>query len=144
MFRVKKCNEKLCPLCQNESKSSRFQCNTNNVGYRWVCTTCKAREKTRVYEGETGRSGRVRGTEHIRDLKNKKKDSPLYKHKIVEHENEEAKFEMEITGKFRDALTRQANEAVRIYARPKTESLNSKNDFNHPPTTRVVVEKKSY
>ena len=33
---------------------------------------------------------------------------------------------MEITGKFKDALTRQANEAVRIYSRPAQESMNSK------------------
>ena len=69
-------------------------------------------------------------------------DSPLYKHKLIEHKNEEVNFKMEITGKFRDALTRQANEAVRIYARPKEESLNSKSKFNHPHTARVVVEKK--
>ena len=50
---------------------------------------------------------------------------------------------MEITGKFKDALTRQANEAVRIYSRPSHELLNSKSEFNHPPLARVVVEKKN-
>ena len=49
---------------------------------------------------------------------------------------------MEITGKFKDALTRQANEAVRIYSRPAQESMNSKSEFNHPPLARVVVERK--
>ena len=39
-------------------------------------------------------------------------------------------------------MTRQADEAVRIYAKPKTESLNSNSEFNHPKTARVVVEKK--
>ena len=59
------------------------------------------------------------------------------------HENEEVKFEMEITQKFRDALSRQANEAVRIFSRPDKELLNSKSEFNHPPLARVVVEKKN-
>ena len=60
-----------------------------------------------------------------------------------DHENENVKFSMEITNKFKDALTRQANEAVRIYSRPGTESLNSKSEFNHPPIARVIVERKT-
>ena len=59
------------------------------------------------------------------------------------HKGEEAKFRMEITQKFKDALTRQANEAVRIYSRPSHELLNSKAEFNHPPLARVVVEKRT-
>ena len=59
------------------------------------------------------------------------------------HENEEVKFEMEITKKFKDALSRQANEAVRIFSRPDNELLNSKSELNHPPLARVVVEKKN-
>ena len=49
---------------------------------------------------------------------------------------------MEITQKFTDALTRQANEAVRISSRSGHELLNSKSEFNHPPLARVVVERK--
>ena len=52
-------------------------------------------------------------------------------------------FKMEITKKFRDALTRQANEAVRVYSRPGHELLNSKSEFNHPPMARVVVQRKT-
>ena len=47
---------------------------------------------------------------------------------------------MEITSKFKDALTRQANEAVRIFSRPGKELLNSKSEFNRTPLARVVVE----
>ena len=50
---------------------------------------------------------------------------------------------MEITKKFKDALSRQANEAVRIFNRSGSELLNSKAEFNHPPLARVVVEKKA-
>ena len=57
----------------------------------------------------------------------------LYKHKILEHPGEEnIQFKMEITGIFDDALTRQANEAVRIKNCKKSEILNSKSQFNHP------------
>jgi hypothetical protein len=57
---------------------------------------------------------------------------------------EEMSIRMEITQKFRDPLTRQANEAIRIKYRSKNpgELLNSKSEFNHPPLSRVVVEKK--
>ena len=53
---------------------------------------------------------------------------------------------MEITKKFRDPLTRQANEAVRIDYRGKNENhlLNSKSEFNHPPVKRIVVEKPKF
>ena len=102
-------------------------------------------DKVKVYEGESGRSARVRGKEHLRDLEKKYDKSALYKHIKNAHNNgnEEVKFRMEITGKYKDALTRQANEAVRINSRPGQELLNSKSEFNHPPLARVVVEKKN-
>ena len=49
---------------------------------------------------------------------------------------------MEITKKCIDAFSRQANEAVRISTRPDHELLNSKSEFNHPPLSRVVVQRK--
>ena len=52
------------------------------------------------------------------------------------------KVKMKITKSFKDPLTRQANEAVRISNRNKLELLNSKNEFNHPPIRRVTLEKK--
>ena len=52
------------------------------------------------------------------------------------------KFQMEITGKYKDAWTGQANEAVRIFSRSGQELLNSKSEFNQPPLARIVIEKK--
>ena len=51
---------------------------------------------------------------------------------------------MEITVFFKDPLTRQADEAVRIHGRKNTELMNSKSEFNHPPIARVVVKKHDY
>jgi hypothetical protein len=45
---------------------------------------------------------------------------------------------MEITQKFKEALTRQANEAIQIGARPEHELSNSKSEFNHPPLARML------
>ena len=147
-FQKTKCLQKTCPLCTESefveitTEEVKIPCNTNNIGYRWLCLTCKERNVVKVYEGETGRSARTRGAEHLKELEKKKEKSVLFKHKMTDHKQENVKFQMEITNKFKDALTRQANEAVRIYSRPALESLNSKSEFNHPPHARVVVERK--
>ena len=100
----------------------------------WICDTCKEQNKTMVYEGETSRSARLRGFEHVSAYKNKQLNSVLYKHKLAEHaDHEDVKFSMEITGVFKDPLTRQADEAVWIHSRKNTELMNSKSEFNHPP-----------
>ena len=83
-------------------------------------------DSLKVYEGETGRSARIRGAEHLRDLEKKQEKSALYKHVKNVHNDEEVKFRMEITKKFKDALTRQADEAVRIFTQPGHQLLNSK------------------
>ena len=142
-FKNQKCQEKWCPLCKGEFGDFNIACNTNNTGYRWVCKTCeKTKNLTKVYEGETSRSIRVRSIEHIRSYEKKKPNSVLHKHKLLDHIDEEVEFELEITGIFKDALTRQANESIRIYNRCGSEILNSKSEFNHPPTARVMVEAK--
>ena len=60
----------------------------------------------------------------------------------MDHINEDVEFGLEITGIFKDALTRQANESIRIYNRQGSEILNCKSEFHHPPTARVMVEAK--
>ena len=143
-FKKSHCIQKTCPLCTESesievvSTEVKIPCNTNNVGYRWHCE----RDIKKVYEGETGRSARIRGAEHLKDLEKGREKSVLFKHKMTDHRNENVKFQMEITQKFRDAMTRQANEAVRIYTRPGHEILNSKSEFNHPPLSRVVIDKR--
>ena len=121
----------------------KFQCNSDNVGYRLECDTCIEKGKTRVYEGESSRSARIRGSEHLSDLEKQRSSSVLFKHKENEHKHETMKITMKITKKFKDPLTRQANEAVRITNRNecKGELLNSKTEFHHPPISRIVVEK---
>ena len=142
-FKKERCQEEWCPLCKGNLGSFKTECNVNNAGYRWVCRTCqKNKNKTKVYEGETSRSIRVRTMEHLKAFEAKKSHSVLYKHKMVDHYEEEVEFGLEVTGKFKDALSRQANESVRIYSRSNLEILNSKSEFHHPPTARVLVEKK--
>ena len=147
-FKKSKCQEKTCPMCfksefvEITTEEVKVLCNTNNVCYRWTCVVCKEQDKVKVYEGESSRSARLRGAEHLKQLKNGSEKSALYKHKMSEHPNEDVKFKMEITGQFKDALTRQANEAIRISSRPGHEIFNSKSEFNRPPIAKVFVERK--
>ena len=119
----------------------KISCNTNNIGYKWTCNNCEKNDIVKVYKGETGRSAMLRGVEHLKQLENQFEHSVLFKHKMAAHRTEKVTFKMEITGQFKDALTRQANEAIQIHNRPGQELLNSKSEFNHPPMARVVVKK---
>ena len=142
-FKKEKCDENDCPLCKNTENKIKALCNTNNVGYRWTCENCRNKNLKRVYEGESSRSARIRAKEHLRGLKNENPQNMLYKHKVLEHpEEENVNFKMEITGIFRDALTRQADEAVRIKNCKNSELLNSKSQFNNAPITRIVIDRK--
>ena len=146
-FKRKRCAEKICPLCKNDENEKSKQvipCNTNNVGYKWTCENCENINVTKIYEGETSRSARIRGKEHLKDLEKKNENSALYKHKILEHPKENVQYRMKITGIFKDALTRQANEAVRIQQRKPLETLNSKCEFNSAPVARITVEKSNF
>ena len=142
-FPNSKCEKKKCLICDSNvsGKTPCSPCNSHNVGYILICDTCRDRGKKKIYEGETARSARVRGAEHLSGFNNDRVDNALYKHKHNDHEHEEMKFSMEITKRFKDPLSRQANEAIRISSREKCELLNSKNEFNHPPITRISVER---
>ena len=142
-FPITDCEMRKCVLCKtNLQNQLKVPCNINNVGYRLVCETCEERGILKVYEGETSCSARTRGAEHMRNFKNGGDDCAMFKHKQAYHGDENMKYRMEITKQFRDPLTRQANEAVRISQRSKYEILNSKNEFNHPPIARITVEGK--
>ena len=94
------------------------------------------------YEGETCRNGFIRGKEHKRELEKRNKKSTLYKHLISEHENEQEKvdFEMKITGKFTNPLSRQIDESIRIRNKLPDTLLNSKAEFHGPCIKRKVLE----
>ena len=133
----------MCLICKSTVQENPAKwCNTNNVGYKLFCETCQNKGVIREYEGETARSARLRGGEHYRDFLKENQGSVLYKHQQLEHEGEQIEVGMKITKTFKDPLTRQANEAVRINNGISGQLLNSKNEFNHPPIARVVIKRK--
>ena len=72
-FQISKCEKKKCLICGSEkSENLKYACNSNNVGYKLKCEICLERGQKRVYEGESSRSARVRGAEHLADFERKK------------------------------------------------------------------------
>ena len=88
-------------------QNPKIPCNTNNVGYKLSCETCENRGIDMGYEGETGRSARIRGMEHRTAFLKNKPDNVFYKHKQLEHMNENMKIKMEITRPYKDYQDRQ-------------------------------------
>ena len=132
-----------CPICQNTEKSVvndfyRIPCGTENVGYRFICTTCGAN-----YEGETARMNNIRAIEHIKSLEKKKISSPLFRHEAKYHPNG-TKFQFKTTKKFFDALSRQADEAVRINNSNSAKIINNKCEFNSAPIGQLKVIKSGF
>ena len=140
-FNKPKCTTKLCPICHEtkfsvKNEKSRIPCGTSNVGYRWICTKCNS-----TYEGESARLNKVRAIEHLKDLQKRRKNSPLVKHLSSHHPEGGAKFMFQTTGRFFDALSRQADEAVRINNANSAKLMNSKSEFNSAPIGHVKIDK---
>ena len=140
-FKKPICTSKLCPICHETEFSmlngkNRIPCGTSNVGYRWICTKCNS-----TYEGESARQNTVRAIEHIKDLQKKKKNSPLFKHLNSHHPEGGTKFKFQTTSRFFDALSRQADEAVRINNANSAKLMNSKSEFNSAPIGHVKIDK---
>ena len=66
----------------------------------------------------------------------------MYKHITKEHaeEKDEVEFEMKVVGKFKHAMTRQIDEAIRIKNKNPETILNSKSEYHGPVVKRKVVE----
>jgi hypothetical protein len=122
------CSREHCFACQGEKGG---ECRRKNVGYKITCQTCKAE-----YHGETSRTMYCRGEEHLKALDRKSSDSVLWAHCVSKHGEEMVNFEMKATGYFTEPLTRQINEAVRIY---HTENkMNRKGEWRKAAVPRAT------
>ena len=111
------------------------------VGYEQECLLCKEQGKVALYHGESGRTLYTRSKEHQRDLEKKKADNPMFKHLQNFHPGEVAKYNIKSTRFFKDPLTRQINEGVRINNSKSNPGLlmNSKSEFRQGEVARVVL-----
>ena len=134
------CDEPKCPYCHKTiftttPEPQKIPCNVASVGYRWECQNCEM-----VYEGETGRTGRKRADEHIQALRKRTVSSPLVQHENKQHPDSNPLYKITILKQFHDALSRQAEEGIRIYNTKPSLRINSKNEFNHPKIERVCLD----
>ena len=90
-------------------------CRASNICYSITCKLC-----SKYYNGESSRCGYLRGAKHLRALERKSKHSVLHRHITADHGEEggDAKFEMKVTGRFKDCLNRQISEALAIRNAP--------------------------
>ena len=98
-------------------------------------------EEQNIYVGETSRSLYERTKEHIKDGRDKAEDSHIAKHWEKEHPGENMPhFRFKIIRSFRDSLSRQVAESIRIDLRGE-QVLNSKTVYSRNRLPRLGIEK---
>ena len=133
------CTKSDCFSCK-DNKGEGGDCRAKNVGYEIVCEDCSG-DKTVTYHGETSKNTYVRGKKHLENYKYKLPNSALYKHAQSDHQGSmNVNYSMKVKSKFRDTLTRQVNEGVRISRCQAEVSLNSKSEWHGPATVRLVID----
>ena len=149
------CGRDDCVLCQQPNEK-RINCRKRNILYESECLLCKEDKKVvkagkdmervqmdgkGVYVGESSRSLYERAKEHVADRINNREESHQVKHWISSHEDLKSppKFEFKIVSSFKDPLTRQLSEAIRIERRGDS-ILNSKAEFNRCRIPRLVID----
>ena len=75
----------------------------------------------------------------MKSLEQRKKESVLWEHCEVVHEGRDVGFKMKAAGYYKEPLTRQVNEAVRIFNGPNT--MNRKNEWRKTAVPRAIFEK---
>ena len=92
------CQRPTCMVCKEGGKGD---CRRRSITYQTTCDTCRDRnaaagventpENVGSYWGESYRSAAERSAEHLHDLEAKKEDSHMWKHKLLEHPEEEVR-----------------------------------------------------
>jgi hypothetical protein len=91
--------------------------------------------------GESGRSLKERAGEHWQDAISNKEESHMIKHWMNDHPEEKKVpvFKFKIVSSFKDALTRQVAESVRIDIRGQNV-LNSRTEFSRCHLPRLTID----
>ena len=103
----------------------------------------KLRKKLYTYIGETARSAKERGEEHVKDLEFHREKSHMLKH-IVTHQPDcdpsTIDFRMEIVSSHKSAFERQIREAVLIDRNLGKFSMNSKIEYSRTIIPSIKVK----
>ena len=97
-------------------------------------------ETPSIYVGETSRSIKERGGEHMAVFSSTK-DSHIFRHQSMKNPGEEPEFTLKVASFHKTALERQVGEAVRIRRRGGQGAvLNFKAEFDRCRISRLVLE----
>ena len=131
------CDREDCNICK--TPDSQGKCKHSNVGYKIFCIICNDQGIEASYQGETGKSGYERGSQHADGLARKSEDAPLWKHSEIYHNSvTDLPFGMQITGTFKKAFERQENEAICIRESMAAHQMNSRREFHQPTIVRML------
>lgn len=142
-FSEPNCSDNGCPVCRvtvgGQKNCQKGGCTTSNVGYVVTCLDCQEGGKEARYEGESSRAFRIRVAEHLRDVRLKNENSGIYRHARDQHAGECPNLRFQVRKCFRDPLTRQVNEGVRISLADDDNLMNTKQEWVPPVVNRVLV-----
>ena len=127
-----------CLICSTKPSGL---CRTESVGYTITCVDCENEGRFVVMHGETGKTARIRVSQHVDDMRSGR-SSNLREHNDEYHSGLEPEYRFEVVKKFPgDPLGRQIDEAVRIDSHTGV-SLNDKGEWMRPAAVRIRVERR--
>ena len=162
------CGRPACPPCDNPGK--REDCKSKNLVYESRCFICNPEPSQErygsadaqpagtsgisgcsdipregIYIGETSRSLHERALEHIRDAKAFSHKSHIVQHWMTSHPSlpSPPRMNFSITAQYRDCLSRQIGEALRINY-TKDNILNSKSEYMSNTVSRLTIEEDAW
>ena len=122
-----------------------MNCDKHNINYQFRCMYdgCKG-----VYIGETSKSGFTRGNEHqLKYLQDASVSADaatswMKEHQLRFHDGAPENFKLEVLQVFKDAMSRQISEAVRIEhaIRNGFDVTNEKSEWHSASLVSVVSE----
>ena len=153
----------------SNTEDKRPNCRSKNLIYESVCLDCippvptsqqevqgsepisssarRLEDKPRkgVYIGETSRSLHERSFEHLQDAKSFHIKSHMVKHWMIEHPEKTflPTFKFSIVAQYRDCLSRQIGEAIKILY-SKDHLLNSKTEYMNNCLTRIAIPEENW
>jgi hypothetical protein len=103
------------------------------------------KQRLGIYIGETSRSLFERSMEHYRDMESFSHKSHIVKHWVLQHPELETapSFKFKILEQYKDCLSRQVGEAIKILYSPDV-LLNSKSEYLNNCLTRITISEQDW
>jgi hypothetical protein len=155
------CGRDECPPCRKPE--GRENCKARNIVYESKCLVCNPasshgeddhadqpsgrtqKPREGIYIGESSRSLHERALEHVRDAQSFSAKSHIIKHWMLSHPALPSPPEMDfnISARFKDCLSRQIGEALRINF-SKDILLNSKSEYRNNSLNRITIQEDAW